>query len=170
MIRNILLIQGEEQDAQVVRDVLAKSRERDFRIQWVKSCAQGLERLALLPGRPLDRAHAIAAILVDLSLPDLTGLKIVDRLVAAAPRIPIIVLSSQQDEAIAKKSIAHGAQDYLLKEHLNDYLLPKTLAAVIERASMTEALFDEKELRASDAQFHWRCGHQYASPMVALRT
>ena len=145
MIRNILLIQGDGQDAQIVRDVLAKSSERDFRVQWVKSFAQGLEQLALLPERPLNRAHAIAAILVDLSLPDLAGLPIVDRLVAAAPKIPLIVLSSQQDEAVAKKSIAHGAQDFLLKEHLNNYLLPKTLAAVIERASITEALFDEKE-------------------------
>jgi len=49
------------------------------------------------------------------------------------------------DESLAKEAIQRGAQDYLLKEHLNNYLLPKTLAAVIERASITEALFDEKE-------------------------
>jgi PAS domain-containing protein len=69
----------------------------------------------------------------------------VDRLVTAAPQIPIIVLCSMQDELVAKEAIQHGAQDYLLKEHLNNYLLPKTLTGVIERASITEALFDEKE-------------------------
>ncbi len=46
---------------------------------------------------------------------------------------------------VAKEAIQRGAQDYLLKEHLNNYLLPKTLAGVIERATITEALFDEKE-------------------------
>jgi diguanylate cyclase (GGDEF)-like protein/PAS domain S-box-containing protein len=145
LIHHILLIQGDEQDAQVVRDALTNSRERQFRVEWVRSCALGLERLAaLVPPEP-DGLSAISAILVDLLLPDATGMEIVDRLFAAAPQTPIIVLCSLHDEAIAKEAIQRGAQDYLLKEHLNNYLLPKTLAAVIERASITEALFDEKE-------------------------
>jgi len=78
-------------------------------------------------------------------LPDIAGLEIIDRLAAASPKIPIIALCSLQDELLAKEAIQRGAQDYLLKEHLNNYLLPKTLAAVIERASISEALFDEKE-------------------------
>ena len=144
-IHNILLIQGDGQDAQSVRDALANSSGRAFRVEWVKSCALGLERLVAQPPHDRDGPNAISAILVDLILPDLAGLGSVDRLVTAAPQIPIIVLLSMQDELVAKEAIQHGAQDYLLKEHLNSYLLPKTLAGVIERASITEALFDEKE-------------------------
>jgi DNA-binding response OmpR family regulator len=141
-IHKILLIQGDGQDAQSVRDALANSSDRAFRVEWVKSCALGLERLAAQPLHDRDGPNAISAILVDLMLPDLAGLGSVDRLVTAAPQIPIIVLCSMQDELVAKEAIQRGAQDYLLKEHLNNYLLPKTLAAVIERASITEALFD----------------------------
>jgi PAS domain-containing protein len=39
----------------------------------------------------------------------------------------------------------HGAQDFLLKERLDDYVLPKTLAAAIDRAALAEALFNEQE-------------------------
>jgi len=57
----------------------------------------------------------------------------------------MIVLCSLQDETLGKAAIKRGAQDFILKEHLNSYVLPKTLAAVIERATITEALFVEKE-------------------------
>ncbi len=142
---NILLIQGDGQSAQVVRDALTNSSEPKFQIDWVRSCNAGLERLAGMPTSRPNGSNRISAILVDLVLPDIAGLKIIDRLTAAAPQIPIIVLSSLRHELVAKDAIQRGAQDYLLKERLDDYLLPKTLAAVIERAVITEALFDEKE-------------------------
>jgi diguanylate cyclase (GGDEF)-like protein/PAS domain S-box-containing protein len=145
VIHNILLIQSDGQAAQVVRDALTNSSDPRFRIEWVKSCGSGLELLTARPAHQSDGISPISAILVDLVLSDITGLEIIDRLAAAAPKIPIIALCSQQDELVAKEAIQRGAQDYLLKEHLNNYLLPKTLAAVIERASITEALFDEKE-------------------------
>ena len=145
MIHNILLIQGAGQDAQLVHDALTNSSEREFRVEWVRSFAKGFERLSALPPHQPDALNGISAVLVDLLLPDNAGLGIVDRLFAAAPQVPIIVLCTPQDEYFAKEAIQRGAQDYLLKEHLNNYLLPKTLAAVIERAAITEALFDEKE-------------------------
>ncbi len=126
-IHNILLIQGDGQDAQSVRDALANSADRKFRVEWVKSCALGLERLSAEPLHDRGGPKAISAILVDLMLPDLAGLGSVDRLATTAPQIPIILLCSMQDELVAKEAIQHGAQDYLLKEHLNSYLLPKML-------------------------------------------
>jgi DNA-binding response OmpR family regulator len=80
-IHNILLIQGDGQDAQSVRDALANGSDRAFRVEWVKSCALGLERLAAPPPHDRDGPIAISAILVDLMLPDLPGLGSVDRLV-----------------------------------------------------------------------------------------
>jgi diguanylate cyclase (GGDEF)-like protein/PAS domain S-box-containing protein len=145
MIKNVLLIQGGQKDAQVVYHSLAMSSDPEYRVEWVNSGAEGLERLAAMSAQPRDGPTAIAAILVDLLLPDLAGLEIVDRLFAVAPHIPMVVLCSPEDEVLAKAAIQRGAQDFLLKEHLNSYMLPKTLAAVIERAAITEALFAEKE-------------------------
>jgi diguanylate cyclase (GGDEF)-like protein/PAS domain S-box-containing protein len=145
MILNILLIQDDGKDAGIVRDALANNSDQEFQIEWVRSGALGIERLAALSPMHRDGPTAISAILVDLVLPDQAGLGIVDSLFAIAPQIPIIVLCSVQDAALAKTAIQRGAQDFLLKEHLNAYVLPKMLAAVMERAAITEALFAEKE-------------------------
>jgi len=84
-------------------------------------------------------------VLVDLYLPDCRGIETFDQLFAAAPQIPILVLSAAKDEEVAKLAVQRGAQDYLLKNHLDAYLLSKTLGSMIERAAIADALFNEKE-------------------------
>jgi diguanylate cyclase (GGDEF)-like protein/PAS domain S-box-containing protein len=145
MPQRILLIQDSVADATAVRESLANSRDGKFSVEWVRTCALGLERLADSGGPDQPESSVFAAVMVDLVLPDAQGIEIFDRLFAAAPQIPILVLSSIQDESLGKLAIQRGAQDYLLKNLLNGYLLPKTLAGMIDRVSNTEALFDEKE-------------------------
>ena len=145
MSLHILLIQGDAQGAQTVRDALTNSSDRRFHVEWVRTCALGVERLAILGKQHQQEFGGISAVLVDLLLPDVAGLEIVDRLCAAAPQIPIVILSSSEDEAIAKAAMQRGAQDFLLKERVDDYILTKTLAAVIDRAAIAEALFNEQE-------------------------
>jgi diguanylate cyclase (GGDEF)-like protein/PAS domain S-box-containing protein len=144
IMRNILLIQDDVQGAQRVRDALTKSREKTFHLEWVRTCALGLERLAVL-GMQKSGIDGISAVLVDLSLPDVAGMEVVDRIYAATKQIPIVILSSLEEEETAGAAIRHGAQDFLLKERLDDYVFPKILAAVIDRASIAEALFNEQE-------------------------
>src|ERR1700734_2681774 len=145
MPKNILLIQADALGAKVVGDALSGSGNGKFHVEWVTTCALGLERLAAI-GKPAHQGTGgIAAVLVDLRLPDVVGIETFDRLFAAIPHIPIVVLSSSRDAEIAKSAIQRGAQDFLLKERLDDYVLPKTLGAVIDRAAIAEALFDEKE-------------------------
>ena len=124
---------------------LINSNDGSFHVEWVRRCSEGLERLIEDGHEGTLRADGIAAVLLDLSLPDSHGVATFDRLFRAAPQIPILVLSSSQDEDIAKLAVQHGAQDYLLKDRLDSYLLPKTLRSMLERAAIAEALFDEKE-------------------------
>jgi diguanylate cyclase (GGDEF)-like protein/PAS domain S-box-containing protein len=134
MSQHILLIQDDVTAAQVVIDALAASADAPFHVEWVRNCAAGVERLA-----------GIKAVLVELDLPDSRGMETFERVYQAAPRIPILVLTSPLDEATAKRAVHAGAQDYLFKDHLDAYLLPKALRSMIERATYAEALFDEKE-------------------------
>jgi diguanylate cyclase (GGDEF)-like protein/PAS domain S-box-containing protein len=142
---NILLIQDDPSDAAAVREALTDARGGPFQVEWVRRCSDGLERLAREAGRERRGTFGIVAVLVDLFLPDSHGIETFDRLFRAAPRIPILVLSASRDEDIAKLAVQHGAQDYLLKGHLDSYLLPKALGSMIERAAIAEALFEEKE-------------------------
>jgi diguanylate cyclase (GGDEF)-like protein/PAS domain S-box-containing protein len=134
----ILLIQDDPTETTVVRSALNGS----YQVEWVRTCSAGLERLAQ---ERKQRTRAIEAVLVDLFLPDCRGIETFDRLFQAAPQIPILVLSAEQDEEIARLAVQHGAQDYLLKNHVDGYLLSKALGSMIERARIVEALFNEKE-------------------------
>src|SRR5580692_8441335 len=59
--------------------------------------------------------HATDMILVDLGLPDAQGMEAVRRAHAAAPHVPLVVLSGMDDEAQTGQALQEGAQDYLIK-------------------------------------------------------
>ena len=145
MFQNILLVQDDASDAKAVRDALIGSSDPSFKVEWVRGCSEGLQRLAGEGKQAKQRTNGIAAVLVDLFLPDSQGIETFDRLFRAAPQIPILVLVASCDEEIAKLAVQHGAQDYLLKGRLDSYLLPKAVGSMVERAANAEALFEEKE-------------------------
>lgn len=144
-MQNILLIQNDSADAAAVRDALVNSCNGPFRVVWVRHCSEGLKILDNKKGNDRHDTERIAAVLVDLSLPDSYGIETFDRLFRAAPQIPILVLTGVQDEDIAKLAVQHGAHEYLLKGRLDAYLWPKAVSSMIERAANMEALFEEKE-------------------------
>jgi diguanylate cyclase (GGDEF)-like protein/PAS domain S-box-containing protein len=113
-----------------------------FKVEWIRGCDESLERLQR---EGIQRGDQIAAILVDLFLPDCNGIETFDKLFAVAPQIPILVLTNAQHEDIGKLAVQRGAQDYLLKARLDSYLLPKAVDSMIGRAANAEALFQEKE-------------------------
>jgi diguanylate cyclase (GGDEF)-like protein/PAS domain S-box-containing protein len=141
MPKTILLIQDDAPCARGVQDTLRGSSAEAFRIEWVRSCAKALERL----NRTGKKTHGIDAILVDLFLPDSRGIETFERLFKAAADTPILVLSSPEEEDIAKLALQGGAQDYLLKNRLDSDVLLKTMRSMIGRAADAEALFEEKE-------------------------
>jgi PAS domain S-box-containing protein len=145
MPQKILLIQNDPADAGAVRNALAGSSEGPFQVEWVRSCAEGLERLAGAGNQRKQHSEAITAVLVDLFLPDSHGIESFDKIFQAAPQIPILVLIASNDESVAKLAVERGAQDFLLKSRLDNYWLPKTLRSMVERAANGDALFKEKE-------------------------
>lgn len=145
MTLNILLVQDDPAEANSVQDALVNSSDGPFQVEWMRTAEQGLERLLRTAENPGRTKHGIAAILLDLALPDSSGTETFDRFLAAAPQCPILVLCSGSDEETAKEAVKRGAQDYLLKGHLDAYLLPKALCNMIKRATIAEALFEEQE-------------------------
>jgi diguanylate cyclase (GGDEF)-like protein/PAS domain S-box-containing protein len=145
MPKNILLVQDDAASARSIGAALMRSSDPSFHVDWHRRCADGLERLAR-DGQPGSRqSDAVAAVLLDLFLPDSRGIETFERVFQVAPHVPILVLSAVDDEEVAKLAVQHGAQDYLLTDHLDGYLMPKAVASMIERAAVAEALFEEKE-------------------------
>ncbi len=145
MSTTILLIQSDEVEAKRVEAISIQSNDGPFRVEWARTCSEGLAQLART-GKGNGRAsNEIAAVLLDPFLPDSGGLDAFDSVFGVAPQIPILVLVGAEDEDMAKLAVKRGAQDYLLKERLDDYLLPKALRNMIERTAISDALFVEKE-------------------------
>jgi diguanylate cyclase (GGDEF)-like protein/PAS domain S-box-containing protein len=135
-IEALLLIEDNPDDAQLIRRALTDTRFGAFQIEWVKNLSDGLERLS---------KGGIEAVLTDLSLPDSEGMETLDRLLLAAPHVPILVLSGAEDEDIASQTVQHGAQDYLPKNHLDSYTLSRAVRNMIDRKIAEDALFIETE-------------------------
>ncbi len=145
MAQKVLLVQDDPADARAVREALSNPKEGPFRVQWVKRCFDGLGQLVTQGKQDKNGNNGIAAVVADLILPDSQGIETFNFLFQAAPQIPILVLCASQDEAVAKLTVQHGAQDYLLKHHLDSYVLPKAVRSMVERAAIAEALSEEKE-------------------------
>lgn len=151
---NILLI-SDAPNAGAVRDALSNSGDGSFKVEWVRSRSDGIKRLTGRSRAPAANAvtaasrqkarGGVVAVLVDLYLPDSSGLDTFAQLFRAAPQIPILVLTSAQHEDVARLAVRQGALDYFLQEHLDGHLLPKALRTIIERAASAEALYEEQE-------------------------
>jgi signal transduction histidine kinase len=89
----------------------------------------------LATAMPLLEAHAFDVVLMDLRLPDVTGFSGLHAVQAVAPRVPIIILTSIDDEAVEREAMANGAQDYLLKERASLAALTRSIRHAIQRRS-----------------------------------
>jgi diguanylate cyclase (GGDEF)-like protein/PAS domain S-box-containing protein len=132
----ILLIENDPATAEEILLALTVAGAGSFDVEWVHQLSEGLQLL---------KKENIAAVLLQLSLPDSLGIKTFDKLFTAAPDIPILILGGDQNEALAKEAVGRGAQDYLLPGHLDSYSLPRALRNAIERKAVEDALFVEKE-------------------------
>lgn len=133
----MLLVEDNEGDAILIREMLGEQQELGIELEWADSLAKGLTHLAL---------GNIDLILLDLSLPDTHGLETFETAQGHAEDVPIIVLTGLDDEALAGQALRRGAQDYLVKGRLDSYLLTRAARYAVERKQA------ERALRASEAQ------------------
>jgi DNA-binding response OmpR family regulator len=138
----ILYIEDNSADVVLVREMLADEPNLTCVLENAPRLAAGLERLA---------RGGIDLTLLDLSLPDSHGLETFLTLKNKASGVPVIVMTGMDDEALAVKAVQAGAQDYLVKRHLNTNLLVRAIRYAIERekllASLRQALEQIKTLK-----------------------
>ena len=138
-IRNLLLIDKNPAHAEAFREALLNANDGPFHGEWVQTLSQSVERL---------REKTIWAIFANLSLPDSQGLDTIDKLLQAAPGVPILVMGGVEDEDLSTEALRRGAKDYLLEGHIDTYSFGRAIRNMAERKTAEEVLFIEKE-RAS---------------------
>ncbi len=102
----------------------------------------------------MNRLHSndFNVILLDLVLPDSSGLATFTRTYRKAPEVPIVVLSGNDDGTIAFNAIQQGAQDYLVKSQLKAGMLARALLFATQKAlSGSDSLDLEEYVLGLDA-------------------
>lgn len=127
----ILLIEDNLGDYRLVREMLDESTGGRF---ILLHATQVSAAIPLLESEPID------VILLDLTLPDGSGLDTLIKVHALAPEVPIVVLSHAEDESMAVKAVRMGAQDFLVKSHISGLMLARSLRYALERRQLEEQL------------------------------
>ncbi len=120
----VLLMEDNPGDARLIRELLAEGKGGSFRLESVDRLSAGIERLA---------SGKVDVVLLDLGLPDSQGFDTFIKVHNSVPQIPIVILSGLTDEELAAKTVRDGAQDYLVKGHVDSNLLGRSLRYAIER-------------------------------------
>lgn len=144
--RDARLIQGNPAHSKPIRELLAQARDASFDLECTDP-PLGLERLA---------HGSVDAVLLDASLSENGGHATFTRLHTQAPDVPIIILTSGEDETLATKLVQESGQGYLVKEQVNEDILVRAMCNAIERQRLVTGLKQQirEELQASEARFH----------------
>ncbi|MDJ0934488.1 MAG: diguanylate cyclase [Kiloniellales bacterium] len=121
---NALLIEDNAADARLLQEILADTSHIEFRLTHAETLKDGLERLGKTP---------FDVVLLDLNLPDSTGLASVDNLLAAHARAPVVVMTGNEEEDLGLRAVAAGAQDLLIKGQLDQAMAVRTIRFAVER-------------------------------------
>ena len=123
-VREVLLVEDNLIDAQLVRRLLRRVTGSYYRITHVRTVND-----AILSAEELTPD----VILADLNLPDSRGTQTVTSLQTSYPDIPLVIVSAWEDEAISLRSVKAGAQDYLVKGHIDGANLHRVIRYAVER-------------------------------------
>ena len=134
---NVLLVEDDPGDAYQISQALADTREPQFNVERVSRLSEGLDRLS---------HGGVDVILLDLSLPDSQGLDAFSTLHAQTPHIPMVLLTTTDDEELAVRAARQGAQDYLVKGEFHQQLMVRSLRNAVER----QRLLRQSEQQAAE--------------------
>jgi serine phosphatase RsbU (regulator of sigma subunit) len=117
------LVEDDRADAVLVEDLISDA-VADIEVVWAQSMAHAERELA--SARP-------DCVLLDLNLPDASGMDALDRIARRDSTVPIVVLTGRNDEFFGASAVAAGAQDYLVKGRVEPEMLRRALLYAIER-------------------------------------
>jgi diguanylate cyclase (GGDEF)-like protein/PAS domain S-box-containing protein len=132
----VLLIACDPADTRLVVKALTRACVESLDIEGVSTLSSGIERI---------NQGGVLAVIVDLEKPDQHGIAAFEKLFAAARDIPMLLLSETETESIARQALEHGAHDYILKNHLDEFRLGRVVRGMIERKAAEDVAFRQQQ-------------------------
>jgi signal transduction histidine kinase len=156
---HVLLIEDNPGDADLVRLRLVEGKS-PVSVNCVPRLADGLAAL--------DK-ETPSVVLLDLNLPDSHGAETFRRVMEHSPNVPVVVLSGQDDEALAVKAVHLGVQDYLVKGNFSSQHLERAIRYAVERQGLLRALeMTQKQQLEFKNQFLNHVSHELRTPLTCI--
>jgi len=155
----VLLIEDNPGDADLVRLRLVEGKS-PVKVNCVNRLSDGLASLT---------RETPSVVLLDLNLPDSRGAETFRRVLEHAPNVPVVVLSGQDDEALAIKAVHQGVQDYLIKGNISSKHLERSIRYAVERQALLRTLeITRKQQIEFKNQFLSHVSHELRTPLTCI--
>jgi len=157
----VLVVEDNLGDARLIQRSL-EDASGSFVVEHADRIARAIDRLA---------NGGIDIVLLDLSLPDSSGLQTFALIRSCAEDVPIVVLTGLDDEEAATAAVQAGAQDYLVKGTFDSEVIARSVRYAVERHRMQEdlrRLATVDDLTGSDEdglREPYRAGHEAQHPV-----
>jgi signal transduction histidine kinase len=157
----VLVVEDNAGDVRLLREMFNGEKPGSFELTHLLRMSEAEIHLA---------KGGVDITLLDMGLPDGHGLETVRRAHAAAPGVPLIILTGLDDEALAAEAMTQGAQDYMIKGQIESRALPRALRHAIERHRMQAEtdLIRTQQMQFKD-EFLSHVSHELRSPLTAVR-
>jgi len=156
---HVLLIEDNPGDADLVRLRLVEGKAA-VDVNCVSRLSDGLNSLS-------QRSPSV--ILLDLNLPDSKGAETFRKVLEKAPNVPVVILSGQDDEALAMKALHQGVQDYLVKGTISSSGLDRAMRYAVERQALLRSLeMSRKQQLEFKNQFLSHVSHELRTPLTCI--
>jgi PAS domain S-box-containing protein len=133
----VLLVEDSPSDAQLLGEFLQEYLPQQFVVERVERLEDAIQRVS---------QASFDVVLLDLTLPDSTGLDTCTRMRQAAPHVPIVVLTGVTDETIALEAMHQGVEDYLVKGQIfHGGTIGRTVRYAVERHRSERTLREAHE-------------------------
>lgn len=140
----ILLVEDSPSDAALLQENILSTGVGDISIRVTSSLREAIEHC---------KNNHTDAVLLDLTLPDSSGLDTVRQARQISPDLPVVVLTGVDDEKTGTEAVRMGAQDYLVKGRADGQTIIRSIRYSIERKHTEEALRqarDELEIQVQN--------------------
>jgi signal transduction histidine kinase len=156
---NVLLIEDNPGDADLVRLRLVEG-DSAVNVSCVNRLSDGLASMS---------RETPSVVLLDLNLPDSHGADTFRKVLEKAPGIPVVILSGQDDEALAMKALHQGVQDYLVKGDITSNQLERVMRYAIERQALIRSLEMSRQQQLEfKNQFLSHVSHELRTPLTCI--
>jgi DNA-binding response OmpR family regulator len=108
-IERVLLVEDNVGDARLIREIFSHQISYYSKLIHVESMEAAESHLS---------SHSVDLVLLDLGLPDEQGLGAIRRVHAAAPKVPVVVMTGSDDETAAVQALEEGVLHYFVKSEV----------------------------------------------------